>query len=181
MISHSLLLSPDVRQRAARIRLAIFDIDGVMTDGRLFFDDGGREYKSFHVRDGHGIKLLLQAGIEVAVISGRSSPNVAHRMTSLGIRHVYLGQDNKLEAFQTLCGNLGLSPEQVAHVGDDLIDLCLLSRVGLAVAVADAHPAIFPYVHWRTTIGGGLGAAREVCDLILAAQGKLDAVVAGHL
>jgi len=147
----------------------------------LFFDDDGHEYKSFHVRDGHGIKLLLQAGVEVAVISGRSSPNVARRMASLGIRHVYLGQDNKLEAFQALCRQLELAPEQVAHVGDDLIDLCLLNRVGLAVAVADAHPAILPYVHWQTSVGGGLGAAREVCDLILAAQDKLDATVANHL
>jgi 3-deoxy-D-manno-octulosonate 8-phosphate phosphatase (KDO 8-P phosphatase) len=175
------LLSPDVRARAARIRLAIFDVDGVMTDGRLFFDDAGREYKSFHVRDGHGIKLLLQSGVEVAVISGRSSPNVAHRMASLGLRHVYLGQDDKLAAFETLCRDLGLAAEQVAHVGDDLIDLCLLSRVGLAVAVADAHPALLPHVHWQTAAGGGQGAAREVCDLILAAQNRLQAVVAAHL
>lgn len=175
------LLTPDLRERAARIRLAIFDVDGVMTDGKLFFDDAGREYKSFHVRDGHGIKLLLQSDIEVAVISGRSSPNVAHRMASLGIRHVYLGQDNKLAAFETLCRELSVSPDQVAHVGDDLIDLCLLSRVGLAVAVADAHPAILPHVHWQTSASGGRGAAREVCDLILAAQDRLQAVVTAHL
>jgi 3-deoxy-D-manno-octulosonate 8-phosphate phosphatase (KDO 8-P phosphatase) len=170
-----------IREKAARIRLVIFDVDGVLTDGKLFFDEQGREYKSFHSRDGLGINLLRQTGVEVAVISGRESPSVAQRMKNLGIVRVFQGQQNKLAAFETLCRDLNLTPDQVAHVGDDLLDLPIMSRAGLSIAVADAHFAILPYAHWRTSNPGGAGAAREVCDLIMEAQGSLKRVIESHL
>lgn len=166
--------------RAKKIRLVIFDVDGVLTDGRLFFDAEGREYKGFHARDGFGLKLLRQSGVETAVISGRSSPAVALRMKSLDIVHVYQGAENKLEVFERLLEELNLVPEQVAHVGDDLLDLPLLRRVGLAVAVADAHFGIRGYAHWITAIPGGMGAAREVCDLVMEAQGTLRNTIESH-
>ena len=170
----------DIRERAAKIKLVIFDVDGVLTDGKLFFDEEGREYKSFHSRDGLGLNLLRQTGVEVAVISGRSSQSVSQRMAGLGIEHVFQGQKDKLLAFNSLRETLGLEPGQIAHVGDDLIDLPLLRRVGLAVAVADAHPAILPFAHWRTERPGGTGAAREVCDLIMESQGTLLGIVESH-
>ncbi|MDD5034426.1 MAG: HAD-IIIA family hydrolase [Methylococcaceae bacterium] len=170
----------DIHERAARIRLVIFDVDGVLTDGKLFFDERGTEYKGFHSRDGLGIALLRQTGVEVAVISGRNSKSVTQRMAGLGIERVFQGQQNKLAAFDRLCRDLNLAPEQVAHVGDDLLDLSLMRRVGLAVAVADAHPAILPFAHWRTVNPGGLGAAREVCDLIMDAQGHLQGIIESH-
>jgi 3-deoxy-D-manno-octulosonate 8-phosphate phosphatase (KDO 8-P phosphatase) len=170
----------DIRERAAKIKLVIFDVDGVLTDGRLFFDEAGREYKGFHSRDGLGINLLRQTGVEVAVISGRASQSVSQRMAGLGIKHVFQGQKDKLVAFNSLREELGLEPAQIAHVGDDLIDLPLLRRVGLAVAVADAHPAILPFAHWRTDKPGGAGAAREVCDLIMEAQGTLQGIIESH-
>jgi 3-deoxy-D-manno-octulosonate 8-phosphate phosphatase (KDO 8-P phosphatase) len=171
----------DILARAAKIRLVIFDVDGVLTDGRLFFDDRGREYKGFHVRDGHGIKMLQRTGVEVAVISGRASRAVALRMAGLGIQHVFQGHEDKLGAFAALCEQLQLRAEQVAHVGDDLPDLPIMRRVGLAVAVNDAHSGVRKYAHWRTANGGGAGAAREVCDLIMQAQGSLDSLIEAYL
>ncbi|BBL71194.1 3-deoxy-manno-octulosonate-8-phosphatase KdsC [Methylogaea oryzae] len=170
----------EILNRAAAVRLVIFDVDGVLTDGKLFFDDQGREYKSFHARDGHGIKLLRRTGVEVAVISGRKAESVGRRMASLGIEHVYQGQENKLAALEDLCGRLGLRHEQIAHVGDDLLDLPLMRRVGLSVAVADAHCSILNYAHWRTTLRGGEGAAREVCDLVMRAQGTLNGIIESY-
>lgn len=170
-----------VRTRAAKIRLVIFDVDGVLTDGKLFFDEQGREYKSFHSRDGLGINLLRKTGVEVAVISGRESRSVAQRMKNLGIERVFQGQQNKLAAFESLCRELNLSPEEIAHVGDDLLDLPIMSRVGLSIAVADAHSSILRYAHWRTLNPGGAGAAREVCDLIMEAQGNLGRAIESHL
>jgi 3-deoxy-D-manno-octulosonate 8-phosphate phosphatase (KDO 8-P phosphatase) len=170
----------EVLARAAKIRLVIFDVDGVLTDGRLFFDAGGQEYKSFHVRDGLGLKLLRRTGVETAVISGRASPSVALRMESLGITRVYQGQENKLEAFDELLRDLNLAPDQVAHVGDDLPDLPLMRRAGLAVAVADAHASLRDYAHWITANPGGAGAAREVCDLVMEAQGTLRHAIESH-
>lgn len=170
----------DVIARASRIKLAIFDVDGVLTDGRLFFDEAGREYKSFHARDGHGIKLLQSTGVEPAIISGRRAETVARRMENLGIRLVYQGIEDKLVVFDALCRERNIAPEQVAHVGDDLLDLPIMLRAGLAVAVADAHHSIVPHAHWRTRLRGGQGAVREVCDLIMQAQGTFDGVVARY-
>jgi 3-deoxy-D-manno-octulosonate 8-phosphate phosphatase (KDO 8-P phosphatase) len=170
----------DVLKRAAAIRLAIFDVDGVLTDGKLYFDEQGREYKSFHARDGHGFKLLKRTGVAVAVISGRKAETVARRMASLGVEHVYQGQEDKLAALEELRGQLKLELAQIAHVGDDLLDLPLMRRVGLAVAVADANEAILNFAHWQTRHKGGEGAAREVCDLIMRAQGTLAGVVESY-
>ncbi|GFO71608.1 3-deoxy-D-manno-octulosonate 8-phosphate phosphatase [Bathymodiolus japonicus methanotrophic gill symbiont] len=164
-------------EKAKNIRLLILDVDGVLTDAKLFFDEQGREYKAFNARDGLGIKLLQKSGIQVAVISGRASKPVALRMQMLGIDLVYLGQTDKGEAFKEIIAKAGCTPDQVAHVGDDLIDLPVLIQVGLAIAVQDASELILPYVDWQTCLPGGQGAVREVCDFILQAQGKMDAIV----
>jgi 3-deoxy-D-manno-octulosonate 8-phosphate phosphatase (KDO 8-P phosphatase) len=170
----------DILGRAARVRLLICDVDGVLTDGRLFFTSDGHELKSFHARDGHGIKLLQRTGVETAVISGRNSPAVALRMNSLGVRHVYQGRESKLEPFEELLGLLKLTPQQTAFVGDDLLDLPLLRRAGLAVAVADAHFSIADTAHLKTKASGGHGAVREVCDLIMHAQNTLPAIIESY-
>lgn len=170
-----------VLDRAASIRLALFDVDGVLTDGSLFFDDQGRESKAFHVRDGLGFKLLRHTGVEVAVISARRSTIVARRMENLGVVHCVQGAEDKLGAYENLRRKLNLAYEQVSHIGDDLLDLPVLRRVGLAIAVADAHPSILPHVHWKTSRPGGAGAAREVCDLIMQAQRTFERVTAEFL
>lgn len=169
---------PDtVYQKAKNLKLLLLDVDGVLTDGRLFFDNQGNEYKSFHARDGHGIKLLHQTGVEVAIISGRKSHSVALRMQSLGIAHVYQGYENKLTALDEIIAKTGIMAEQMAHVGDDLLDLPLMLRVGLAIAVNDANFAVKQRADWCTSLSGGQGAVREVCDLIMQAQGTLDDVL----
>ena len=150
------------------IRLLVLDVDGVLTDGRLWYSANGEELKSFHVRDGLGIKSLLAAGTEVAIISGRASAAVARRAAELGIRHVVQGCDDKGRAFDTLCASLGVSPSAVACIGDDTPDLPMLTRAGLAVAVADAHPDVRAVANRVTTLPGGRGAVREVCDWLLA-------------
>ena len=170
----------DVRLKAENIKLVIFDVDGVLTDGKLLFDEHGNEYKRFHSRDGLGITLLRETGVEVAVISGRASKSVAQRMASLGIERVFQGQRHKLIAYESLRVELNLEPEQIAHVGDDLLDLPLMRRVGLSIAVADAHPSILPFAHWVTGKPGGEGAAREVCDFIMDAQGNLNRMIENH-
>lgn len=170
-------LSDDFQQRAKDIKCVIFDVDGVLSDGKLFFDLKGNEYKSFHAQDGQGLKLLQQSGIAVAIISGRSSPIVDRRMKSLGINHVYQGQENKIAAFNDLLDKLKLNGNQIAHVGDDLPDLALMRRARLAIAVNDANPSILPFCHGQTARLGGHGAAREVCDSILAAQDKLSLAI----
>lgn len=166
--------TPDVLARAARVKLVVFDVDGVLTDGRLLLGDNGVEYKAFHSRDGHGMKMLRSTGVELAVITGRRSKLVAERMATLGITHVHQGHAHKLPVFEQLTAELGFQPSQVAYVGDDVVDLGIMARVGLAVAVADAHPLVLENAHWRTASLGGRGAAREVCDLIMNAQGTLD-------
>ncbi len=171
----------DVLARAADIRLVIFDVDGVLTDGRLFFDHEGREYKAFHARDGHGLKLLQKTGVETAVISGRKSRSVALRMDSLGIRHVYQGYEDKLQALKSLQAATGIGLDHSACVGDDVLDLPILSRVHLAIAVQDAHYAVKRHAHWITETPGGKGAAREVCDLIMRAQNTLKQTIDRYL
>ncbi len=161
---------PDIRERAARVQLVIFDVDGVFTDGRLYYGAEGEAFKVFHVRDGHGIKALLQHGIQVAVISGRGSAAVSRRMQELGIRHVFQGDDLKLPILEQLQKKLGLESNQTACVGDDVADLPLMQAAGLAIAVADAQPEVRAQAHWCTRAAGGQGAVREVCDLILAAR-----------
>lgn len=168
-------------EKAQKIRLLILDVDGVLTDGRLFFDEHGKEYKSFHARDGHGLRLLQQAGVKVAVISGRKSASVAVRMQNLGIELVYQGYEQKSTAFNDILDKLALDPQYVAAVGDDVLDLPMLRRAGLAISVNDAHPKVKEYTHWCTSLPGGLGAVREVCDLIMQAQGTFDSVITHYL
>lgn len=171
----------EVLARAQRIRLVIFDVDGVLTDGGLHFTDDGAEHKVFHSRDGHGMKMLHESGVAIAVISGRTSPAVARRMHGLGIEHVHQGHVDKLPPFLSLLVELSLHPEQVAYVGDDVVDLPVMLRVGLAVAVQDAHPLVVSHAHWQTAQGGGRGAAREVCEMIMQAQGSWDAQIQKYL
>lgn len=163
----------DIMQKAARIRLVIFDVDGVLTDGSLFIGDDGQEYKAFNSLDGHGMKMLQNSGVGIGIITGRSSQVVSLRMQSLGIDHVYQGRREKLPAYEDLKHKLGLEDEQVAYVGDDVVDLPVMTRVGLAVAVQDAHSFTKQHAHWITSSAGGHGAAREVCELLMEAQGKL--------
>ena len=170
-----------ITEKAKKIKLLILDVDGVLTDGKLFFDHQGNEYKSFHARDGHGIKLLRQTGVEVAVISGRKSNSVALRMKNLGIEHVYQGHENKRAAFNEVIEKIGITSEQAAHVGDDLLDLPIMIRVGLSIAVADANFAVKQRADWCTTLPGGHGAVREVCDFIMQAQGHFDEIVNAYL
>lgn len=170
-----------VLEKARKLKLLILDVDGVLTDGKLFFDNEGNEYKAFHARDGHGIKLLRQTGVEVAVISGRKSNSVALRMKNLGIEYVYQGHENKIAAFDEIIDKLRITPDQAAHVGDDLLDLPIMIRVGLAIAVDDANFAVKQRADWCTTLPGGHGAVREVCDLIMQAQGCFEDVVNAYL
>lgn len=174
-------LTPDQVKAVKQLKLLILDVDGVLTDGRLFFDQQGNEYKCFHARDGHGLKLLRQTGVEVAVISGRNSKTVALRMQSLGISQVYQGHENKRAAFAEILEKLQLKPEQVAHVGDDVLDLPIMTQVGFPVAVQDANFAVKRYALWCTQNPGGQGAVREVCDLIMQVQGHFDNVLQTYL
>lgn len=160
----------ELLQRAARIRLLVLDVDGVLTDGRLYFNAEGETLKTFHVRDGAGIVQLRKAGIQVAIISGRDSAAVNKRMTELGVLHVRQGIHDKHAALQELLDTLQLTSDTLACVGDDTPDLPMLQMAQLAVAVADAHPTVRAAAHYVTRIPGGLGAVREVCDLILQAQ-----------
>lgn len=162
----------NVQERAARVRLVVFDVDGVFTDGRLYYGSGGEEFKVFHVHDGQGVKRLLKSGVAVAVISGRDSAAVSRRMQDLGIAHVSQGDEDKLPIFERLLKKLGLEPGEVACVGDDLPDLPLLEAAGFAIAVANALPTVRAKAHFVTGASGGMGAVREVCDLILAARGR---------
>ncbi|MFZ5638266.1 MAG: KdsC family phosphatase [Pseudomonadota bacterium] len=159
--------------RAARIRLACFDVDGTLTDGRLFIDGEGLETKAFHVHDGQGLVLLREAGIEVALITARRSPAAIHRANELKLR-IHTGVKDKLERVRELCAELGIDADAASFMGDDRPDLTAMRAVGLAVAPADAHASALAAAHWRTRARAGRGAARELCDLLLAAQGRFD-------
>jgi 3-deoxy-D-manno-octulosonate 8-phosphate phosphatase (KDO 8-P phosphatase) len=163
---------PDVFQRAAAVRLLLLDVDGVLTDGRLYFDAKGEALKVFHVRDGHGLKMAQRAGIEVAFVSGRRSDAAYQRARELGINRFHEGVRDKVAVMLEIMAALGIEASQVAVVGDDLVDLPIMARAGLAVAVADAVPEVLAAAHWVTHNPGGRAAVREVCDLILKARGK---------
>ncbi len=164
----------DILEKAKQIKLVVFDVDGVLTDGSLFFGDDGQEYKAFNSRDGHGMKMLKGTGVEIGIITGRQSEVVKHRMLNLGIEHVYQGKLEKLPAFEELIAKLGVTKDQVAYVGDDVVDLPVMLKVGLAIAVQDAHSLVKQHAHWTTPSGGGRGAARDLCELIMQAQNTLD-------
>lgn len=167
--------------RARRIRLAIFDVDGVLTDGKLYFLVDGSEFKTFNTLDGHGIKMLIASGVRTAIITGRDTPVVERRARNLGIQHLYQGREDKLAVLDELLGELGLGYEQVAYLGDDLPDLPVIRRVGLGMAVASADPFVRQHAHGVTGARGGEGAAREFCELIMRAQGTLEAAQGAYL
>ena len=171
----------DIMERAAAIELVIFDVDGVLTDGSLFYGDDGQEYKAFNSRDGHGMKMLKKHGVELGIITGRTSQVVEHRVKNLGIEHLYQGQLDKRPAFRELIAKLGIDAAATAYVGDDVVDLPIMRQVGLAIAVQDAHPFVKQHAHWITPSGGGRGAARDVCELLLEARGKLNAEFESYL
>lgn len=171
----------EIFAKAKLIKLLICDVDGVMTDGGLYFGDNGLEYKAFHSRDGLGIKMLQRSGIPLAVITARTSEVVKHRMKNLNIDLVFQGQLNKILAFEDLCQNLNLSTEQVAYVGDDLVDMPVMKKVGLSIAVADAHERVRQHADWITQHTGGHGAVRDVCELLMTAQGTLEEQFAVYL
>ncbi|HLY52207.1 MAG TPA: HAD hydrolase family protein [Steroidobacteraceae bacterium] len=154
----------------ADIELLLLDVDGVLTDGRLYFSARGEAQKAFHVRDGHGIKLLMNSGVAVAVASGRRSAAVAVRLRELGVRHVAQGCADKLEALHRLGARLGIDPLACACLVDDTPDLPLMGAVGFAAAVADAHPLVQSAAHWVSALPGGAGAVRELCDALLRAR-----------
>lgn len=153
-----------------KIGLLVLDVDGVLTDGRLYFSGRGEALKVFHVRDGHGIKLLAASGVAVAAISGRRSAAVTARMRELGVRHVIQGCGDKVSAFLALAARLRVDPLACACIADDTVDLPLMAAVGFAAAVADAHPLVRAAAHWVSKAPGGRGAVRELCDALLRAR-----------
>jgi 3-deoxy-D-manno-octulosonate 8-phosphate phosphatase (KDO 8-P phosphatase) len=171
----------DIHAKAREVKLVIFDVDGVLTDGSLYLGDDGQEYKSFNSRDGHGMKMLQKSGVVIGIITGRTSEVVRIRMESLGVEHVYQGKQHKLPAYEELRDKLGLVDEEIAYVGDDVVDLPIMRRVGLAIAVNDAHPFVLRHAHWQTPRNGGRGAARDVCEMVLEAQGNLESELDSYL
>lgn len=163
-------------QKLKSIKLLILDVDGVLTDGRVIYTDSGEEIKRFDVRDGHGLKLLMRSGIEVILLTGRESKVVLHRARDLGIEHVYQKALNKNEVYKEILAKWNLEDKEVGFVGDDLIDLPVLRKVGFAAAVPDAVPEVKETVDYITTKKGGEGAVREICELLLKAQNKWEAV-----
>lgn len=166
--------------RARNIRVAAFDVDGVLTDGALYYADSAEELKAFDVRDGHGLKMLKDGGVAVAIITSRKSHCVEERARNLGIELLYQGVADKLDAFQDLLGRCGVGADACAFVGDDILDLPVLQRCGLAVTVAAAPASIRREAHYVTRAHGGRGAAREVCELILYARGQAAERLAQH-
>jgi len=165
-------LSASLIKKIKAVKLLILDVDGVMTDGSIIYDDDGKEIKIFDVKDGHGIKLLMRAGIDVAIITARESQVVLHRAKNLGIDMVYQKAMDKVEAFNEILQKKQLSEKEVAYVGDELVDIPLLRKVGFAAAVKDAVEDLKMYVDFITEKNGGQGAVREICELILKTQGK---------
>lgn len=170
-----------VRQRAGGIRLAAFDVDGSLTDGRLWFDHAGNESKAYHVHDGLGLRLLVDHGVAVAFITARESASARARARDLRIEHVFTDVRDKLACLSTLCTQLGIALDEVAYLGDDLADLSVFPHVGLAVAPANGHSWVRERAHWVTDRSGGNGAARELCDLILDARGLRESILSRWL
>lgn len=170
----------EIMEKAKQIRCLICDVDGVLTDGRLYYDNFGNEQKAFNVQDGMGLKLLMAAGIEVAVITTSKTSLIDHRMDLLNIKHYFKGQVEKVTAYETLKTRLQLPDHAFAYIGDDLPDLAIIQQVGLGIAVSNAVLQIKEFAVWQTQLSGGNGAVREVCDFILNAQGKSDAALKGY-
>ncbi|MGP1675881.1 MAG: KdsC family phosphatase [Burkholderiales bacterium] len=168
-------------KRAEGLKLMIFDVDGVMTDGTLYYSEGGEELKAFNTQDGHGIKMLRQYGVEVALITARKSRAVELRAVNLGIAQLYQGVEDKRGAYASLLAQLGLAPEQSGYMGDDLLDLPLITRCGFAATVPAAPQALKSRAHYVARAAGGHGAVREVCEFILRAQGALERAISAYL
>jgi 3-deoxy-D-manno-octulosonate 8-phosphate phosphatase (KDO 8-P phosphatase) len=173
--------APDALARARRIKLMIFDVDGVLTDGKLWYGPSGEALKAFHSYDGHGLKMLAASGVRAALLSGRSSPAVSTRAAELGIEHVLQGIGDKRSAFEALLKRLGLAPEVTGAMGDDLVDLPVLIRCGFSATVPGAPDEVRRHVHFVPTSPAGGGAAREVCEFVMRAQGTLDGLVREYL
>jgi 3-deoxy-D-manno-octulosonate 8-phosphate phosphatase (KDO 8-P phosphatase) len=171
----------DAYERAKKIKLIILDVDGVMTDGSLYLSDDGQELKAFNSLDGHGMKMLRLSGVELAIITGRTSQVVEYRAINLGVTHLYQGADDKLAAFAELLKKTGLDPTECAYMGDDVVDLPVLRRCGLAICVPAAPALVKQHAHYITQLPGGRGAVREVCELIMQAQDTFDAQLAPYL
>ncbi|MCE8014613.1 HAD hydrolase family protein [Halomonas sp. MCCC 1A17488] len=174
-------LDPHLVDRLRKVRLLALDVDGVLTDGRLYFQADGVEIKAFHTQDGLGLKLLRRAGLQVAFLTGRESPMVSHRAAALGIDHVYQSCEDKLATLRELCTRRGIELEQVAYCGDDLPDLAAIQRAGIGITVPNTPPYIRDVADYVTERSGGHGAVREICDLLLEAQGHRDALVDTYL
>lgn len=167
--------------RIQSLRLIAFDVDGVLTDGGLYLSDSGEEFKRFNSLDGHGLKMLQASGVELAIITGRRSKCVSLRAENLGIRHLHQGVENKLAAMQGLLAELKLAPQAAAFMGDDVIDLPVMRHVGVAFSVPAAPQLVRDHAHYVSQRAAGFGAVREVCELIMAAQGTLDTQLAPYL
>ena len=168
-------------EAAKSIRLIAFDVDGIMTDGGLYLSDSGEEFKRFNSLDGHGLKMLKASGVELAIITGRTSRCVELRAKNLGIAHVYQGVEKKWDAMRALLAQLGLAPENAAFMGDDVVDLPAMNHVGMAFSVPGAPQIVRDRAHYITQRNGGHGAVREVCEFLMAAQGTLEAQLAPYL
>ena len=177
----SIAYPKEILEKAAKIKLLICDVDGVLSDGKVYFGNQQEELKNFNIKDGLGIKLMQKHGIKVAIITGRKSNIVAHRAKELGIELVYQGRSDKRATFDEIAANLNLSPEQIAHIGDDLPDLPLMKKSGLGICVADAYHYLLAQADWATAHSGGQGAVRDVADLLLTAQNKLDQILESYL
>lgn len=160
-------------EQLKQIRLLVCDVDGVFSDGRIYLGNNGEELKAFHTRDGYGVKALSNVGIEVAVITGRRSNIVKNRMTALNVKHIIQGEENKQDALEDLMQTLSLTPSQVASMGDDMPDTGMFKHSDVKIAVKDAHPAVVNQANWVTTLPGGFGAVREVCDTLLQVNNAL--------
>jgi 3-deoxy-D-manno-octulosonate 8-phosphate phosphatase (KDO 8-P phosphatase) len=177
----SILLSPDAAQRAARVSVMIFDVDGVLTDGKLYYGPEGEVLKAFHTLDGHGLKMLQQGGIRTAIITGRESPMVERRARELGFDWLRMNVHDKAAAFTQLQQDLQVAPAACGYMGDDVVDLPVMSRVAFAATVANAPASVLPHAHWQAQQAAGHGAVRELCDYLLETQGKLQALVQAYL
>lgn len=171
----------ECRTRAARLKLMVFDVDGVLTDSSLYFTDAGTEIKVFSARDGHGLRMLQAAGVTLAIITGRNTPCVTWRMKNLGIEHVYQGIGHKLTTFHELLATTGIAADEAGFMGDDVIDLQVMAACGFSATPSDCYDLNRLYADYIATRPGGRGAAREVCEFILSSQGKLDAALAAYL
>lgn len=173
--------SPDALERARRVKLMIFDVDGVLTDGRLWYGLAGEEIKAFHSFDGQGVKMLAKSGVGLALLSGRRSPAVAARAAELGIEHVLQGIEHKRESYEALLERLGLGREASGYMGDDVVDVPVLNRCGFACTTPEAPEEVRKRAHYVAAAHAGAGAAREVCEYIMRAQGTLEAVLEEYL